>query len=238
MERQTFPGRVRAHLCASGAPGGRGGAVSPHRRVRLRGRERERTPGRAARDAGLTWVEVLVVGVLVVIAAGFMVPTSLPRGCEPGLRGRCTNNLKQIYSAALQRSHAPGRPGVFPIGPGLAPKPRESRNVLVASTDLTSYPWRWPEGEAIQAKPQDGGHYRPEAEHLDHARVARATLNSSSGEPLACDKCVEGCQDSTSVERPCGRSDRRDVLLSGGALERTEAADLPEATRLAAGWTR
>lgn len=189
-----------------------------------------------ARRQGFTLIELLVVIAIISIIAGFLVPTLL-RGREGAYKAQCANNLKQIYSYAMNYSDKKGT-RAFPIAKGSNPRAHESLNEMVDFDHEGLQPKMFicASGEATAAEADEDGRFVLDEMTLSFAWVARRTKNTAMNRALSSDKYVEGFEDEDGMHS--GHPDGMNVLRTDSSIEFQLSEDLPEDTMLPQGLTR
>ena len=119
---------------------------------------------------GFTLVELLVVISIIAIIAGLVVPALL-RGREEAWKAQCSNNLKQIYLAAVAYAQ---KKYEFPRDKtNEDPEAHDSLNILLRSRhgkDLPGTLFKCPSGEAAEArKAEDEDYLQLDEDTLDYA---------------------------------------------------------------------
>ena len=119
---------------------------------------------------GFTLVELLVVISIIAIIAGLVVPALL-RGREEAWKAQCSNNLKQIYLAAVAYAQ---KKYEFPRDKtNEDPEAHDSLNILLRSRHGKNLPgslFKCPSGEAAEArKAEDEDYLQLDGDTLDYA---------------------------------------------------------------------
>jgi prepilin-type N-terminal cleavage/methylation domain-containing protein len=191
----------------------------------------------SAREYGFTLIELLVVIAIISIIAGFLVPTLL-RGRGEAYKVQCSNNLRQIFPAAMTYSDKKGT-RKFPIALGVQDPPaHESLNELLSfdREGMTPALFVCPEGEAIEAQVDEDGAFVLDDMTLSYAWVARPTKNTEANKALSSDKYIQDYEDSDGVHS--GHKKGMNVLYTDNRVAWVNEDELPEDTKLPKGLTR
>jgi prepilin-type N-terminal cleavage/methylation domain-containing protein len=145
------------------------------------------------RSGGFTLVELLVVIAIIAVIAGLVVPALFNARGEAS-KLECSNNLKNLHTAALSFANKKKK---FPVATGKDPTAHESLNVLLKSSygqDLKPDLFVCPEGEATAAQAEDDSDpatppFLLEPDNLSYMWLKTPTSPARSV-PLACDKYV------------------------------------------------
>jgi len=185
---------------------------------------------------GFTLIELLVVIAIISIIAGFLVPTLL-RGRGEAYKVQCANNLKQIYSLALDYSGKRGM-NAFPIGDGKEPAAHDSLNKLVdyLGESITPKLFTCPEGEATPAEADSASKFTLAAENLSYAWVKKRMKNTTANQALSSDKYIQGFEEGS--DSHAGHQKGMNVVMTDGAISFIEDRDLQNDDKLPDGLIR
>jgi len=179
-----------------------------------------------ARRQGFTLIELLVVIAIISIIAGFLVPTLL-RGRGEAYKLQCSNNLRQLFTFAMQYSDKKGT-RAFPVGTGKNPRAHESLNEMISydSEGLQPKLFVCPEGNATDAQVDEKMLFVLDETSLDYAWVARRTKNTATNQALSSDKYVDQFEDGDGIHS--GHKKGLNVLMTDNSVGFKAESELPQ----------
>lgn len=146
-----------------------------------------------AKRQGFTLVELLVVIAIIGILAALVVP-GLVRTQRRAQQTVCGNNLKALYTAALDYSLTSN---VYPIARMKEPPAHDSLNVLLNSSageELKPGTFHCREGEAFEPVADEDGKFVLDEETLSYTWVRKRIKKTGRTVPLSSDKYISGVE--------------------------------------------
>jgi len=187
---------------------------------------------------GFTLIELLVVIAIISIIAAFLVPTLLT-GRREAYKVQCANNLRQIFTPAMQFSDRRGNRN-FPFGPGKTPAAHESLNEMIRfdSEGLNPKLFVCPDGNAGPAQKDEKSEFVLDADTLDYTWTKTRTKNTKTNAALSSDKYIDKYEDEEGIHQ--GHIKGVNVLQTDGSVSFVDEKDdsIDTETMLPKGLTR